>query len=160
MYLTNMEWYVRGDVVEAYDESGTVVLRRQREESDVDVPPYEKYLRAKLIGIVLSNRYSADIAGVDTSIGKIATDRGSQAMVSGALGFLGLMTDDVTYPWKLYDGTFFDLSGETLREIAAAVGNHVKKCFEQERRVVGLLMDATTEDELLAIDITLAPRSN
>ena len=153
MYASNMEWYVRGDVVEAY-EAGAVVMRRRREDSDTNIPSYETYLRAMLITTVQANRYFAEIRGVDTSVGRIATDRGSQAMVSGALGFLGLMAEDVTYPWKLEDGTFVDLSGDNLREIAGAVGNHVKECFETERRLVNSLKAATTEEELLAIDLS------
>jgi hypothetical protein len=149
-----MEWYVRGDVVEAYDASGEIVMRRRRGDSDSTLPTYVSYLRNRLIESVQTARYAAEIAGVNTPLGRVATDRASQAMVSGALGFLGVVTDDVSYPWKLADGTFVDLSPGQLREIAGAVGTHVKQCFENERRLVGLLHAATTEDELLNVDLS------
>jgi hypothetical protein len=150
-----MQWFVRHGHVEGYDKSGDApVLRRTFVPGQDDaVPPYEEYLRESLLRNLAMLRTEHERAGIDTSHGRIATDRESQTLLAAALQFVNLKPG-VVVPWKLASGEFVDLDVSTLREIAGLVGDHVTWCFDNERRIAGALRAAETEDALNGVDMT------
>lgn len=146
-----MHWYVRGDVVEAYD-SGVVVMRRHFVSGQDDaLPQYTEYVRAQLTRELTEIRIVKESAGITTFIGPIATDRQSQAVIAAAMQFLSIKEE--SFPWKLASGEFVRLEPNQLREIAGLVGDHVKRCFENEARLFGQLQLAQSEEELANVNL-------
>ena len=81
-----------------------------------------------------SKRYERETAGITISGMPVATDRNSQAMISGAWA-IAQSDPDFTTKWKGTDGTFVELDATTITAVARAVGAHVAACFSKEADV-------------------------
>lgn len=74
-------------------------------------------------------RYRREIAGISVGGAEIATDRESQALITGAL--LRVMRGTESITWKAQQG-FVELSASQIEAIADAVAAHVQDAFGRE----------------------------
>ena len=95
-------------------------------------------------------RYAAEIGGCMVDGVTIATDRGSQALLTAAVVTARLDPEFKTH-WKCADGHFIDLNAMQLRAIGDAVITHVEACFNREAELVELIDAAQTPEDLDAI---------
>ncbi len=94
-------------------------------------------------------RWKEETGGITLNGVDIATDRGSQALLAGAVL---KAQDDPGYVvnWKAKNG-WFQIDAATLTAIADAVRAHVQACFDKERELQEKIMAATSIEELEAI---------
>jgi hypothetical protein len=147
-----MRFYNVGDgtCAEAYDEeTGECILRRLYDpETDTDLQPALEFQRTFLIKKLASLRYDAETSGIDIpGIGHVATDRQSQAMLTGAL----VAAPNAQTQWKIANGTFVTT---TPADLAPYVVAHIQECFANEASLYEQLTAAQTIEDLDAIDIT------
>ena len=79
-------------------------------------------------------RFRKETGGVVINGATIATDRGSQAMTSGAFNYVTVNLDKVI-SYKTAGG-FVSLTAHQVKAIADAVGAHVQACFDKEAFVL------------------------
>lgn len=99
---------------------------------------------------IASARYEAEIAGTVVDGVTIATDRGSQALLTAAVVSARLDLEFKTR-WKCADGRFVTLDAMQLRAIGDAVIAHVESCFAREAELCELVDAAQTPEDLAAI---------
>ena len=80
---------------------------------------------------IAAARYDAETGGIDVDGVPIATDRGSQALLTAAVVTARLDMEFKTR-WKCADGRFVTLDAMQLRAIGDAVIAHVEACFARE----------------------------
>lgn len=99
----------------------------------VDIAPYVEPNKTKdqLISMVAAQRYSVETGGITRGSQRISTDRVTQAMVTGAYQALSSGLIQSTN-WKNDDGTFTELTFESLSPLAAIIAQHVAACFTAE----------------------------
>lgn len=112
-------------------------------------PTFEELKTAKYDEIAAA-RYAAETGGCTVDGVTIATDRGSQALLTAAVVSARLDLEFKTR-WKCADGHFVSLDAMQLRAIGDAVIAHVEACFAREAELVELIDAAETPDELDAI---------
>jgi len=93
-------------------------------------------VKAAKLAELAAARYAAEIAGITVSGATIATDRTSQAMITGAAL---KATQDETYScqWKTTAQGFATLTAAQIIAIADAVRDHVQGCFDAEATLAG-----------------------
>lgn len=99
---------------------------------------------------IAAARYNAETGGIDLNGVKIATDRGSQGLLTAAVVTARLDPEFKT-KWKCADGQFVTLDAMQLRAIGDAVTAHIEQCFSREGDLCELIDAATTPEELDAI---------
>ena len=82
---------------------------------------------------------------------RIATDAESRASIAGAVTGLSMGILTAPIAWKAETG-WIDLTAEQVMTIAAAVAQHVQRCFEAERAVALALVADPTLDVAAAFD--------
>lgn len=80
-------------------------------------------------------RFRAETGGLVTAGIKVATDRQSQAMISGAC-LMAQANPAFTTQWKAEDGTFVTITAAEIVAMAQAVAAHVSACFSTEAALV------------------------
>ena len=80
-----------------------------------------------------SARYAKETAGITVNGAPIATDRDSQALITGAYSYV-LAKPDATINFKSASG-FVTLTADQIQAIALAVGAHVQACFAAEAQI-------------------------
>lgn len=113
------------------------------------VPPTLEEAKVLKLAELATARYREETGGIIAGGVTIATDRESQAMLTGAYVSLkqGLVQ---TVNWKGDNGW----SAVTLTEIepiAQAVGQHVQACFTKESQLAAQVTAAATVEEVAAI---------
>ncbi len=88
---------------------------------------------ADLLRYAAERRYAAETAGITVAGVAVATDRQSQAMIAGAVAYLGA-SGAPSLRFKAAQG-FVTLAPADLTAIAVAVGAHVQACFAAEDRL-------------------------
>ena len=137
-YLTSFGVRVYFKLGEAYIDDS--------DESAIDGFDSDEYLRQAKIKELAEYRWSVETGGING----IRTDRQSQAMLAGA--HQALVSGFVqSVDWKGQDG-WQSVTLEELAPIAAAVTQHVQRCFSAEKKVYDeiILVDA---EALPAIDV-------
>lgn len=99
---------------------------------------------------IAAARYAAEIGGCTVDGVTIATDRGSQALLTAAVVTARLDLEFKTR-WKCADGRFVTLDAMQLRAIGDAVTAHVEACFAREAELCELVDAAQTPEDLDAI---------
>lgn len=117
------------------------------------VPTFEELKAAKYDEIAAS-RYAAETGGCTVNGMTIATDRGSQALLTAAV-VMARMDPEFKTRWKCADGRFVSLDAMQLRAIGDAVTAHVEACFAREAELVELIDAAQTPEDLAAIKWSL-----
>jgi hypothetical protein len=106
---------------------------------------------AKLAALA-AHRYAVETAGLTANGATIMTDRGSQAMITGA--YVACQLD----PARLIDFKgatgWMQIDAVTVFLIAAAVSSHVQTCFSIERSHAAAVEALTTIAAVDAYDIT------
>lgn len=113
------------------------------------VPTFDELKAAKRDEIAAA-RYAAETGGCTVDGVMIATDRGSQALLTAAVVTARLDLEFKTR-WKCADGHFVTLDALQLRAIGDAVTAHVEACFAREGELCEQIDAATTPEELDAI---------
>lgn len=112
-------------------------------------PTFEEIKAAKY-GEIAAARYAAETGGCTVDGVTIATDRGSQALLTAAVVSARLDLEFKTR-WKCADGRFVTLDAMQLRAIGDAVTAHVEACFAREGELCELIDAAQTPEDLAAI---------
>lgn len=109
-------------------------------------------VRAVLIARLADLRWRKETGGLVLPTGQtIQTNREAQGQISGALMSLqgGLIK---SVDWKSGD-TWVTLTLDQFAPMAAAVANHVQRCFAAEKAVTDLIGAAIDVDELAGIEL-------
>lgn len=101
---------------------------------------------------VASRRYLAEVGGVFVSGITVATDRQSQAMITGAKKSLDDGLIQAPIDWKA-GGGFVQLDAAALSAVAAAVATHVQACFTNEKVLCAEIDACETVAAVLEVDI-------
>lgn len=118
-------------------------------EHPAPVPSFDELKTAKYDEISAA-RYAAETGGCTVDGVTIATDRGSQALLTAAVVSARLDLEFKTR-WKCADGRFVTLDAMQLRAIGDAVIAHVEQCFAREGELCEQIDAAQTPEELDAI---------
>lgn len=89
-------------------------------------------------------RYEVETAGVEANFMQIATDRQSQAMLSGAV-LSAQLDPTLTLRWKLANGEVL-LNKTELEAISTVVRQHVQACFDRELDLIAKVDAGTFTD--------------
>lgn len=116
------------------------------------LPPEPTFdeLKSQKKTAIAAARYAAEIGGCTVDGVTIATDRGSQALLTAAVVSARLDLEFKTR-WKCADGHFVTLDAMQLRAIGDAVIAHVESCFAREAELCELVDAAQTPEDLAAI---------
>lgn len=98
-------------------------------------PPREAEIKAALFAHAAAARFVKETGGIEFAGATIATDRQSQALISGAFALVQ-QQPETTIRFKTAAG-FVALDAEQMTAIAIAVGQHVQACFALEADVAG-----------------------
>ncbi len=100
---------------------------------------------------IAASRFAIETGGITVAGAPVATDRASQAMLSGAVLSVtrnpALMID-----WKNADGSWTQIDKATVEAIADAVTAHVQACFSAERARCAALAALTDFAAVVAFD--------
>lgn len=98
-------------------------------------------------------RYEKEIGGVSVFGTVVATDRPSQAMLTGAKASLdaGFITGPID--WKAESG-FVQIDATTLGAIAEAVAVHIQACFTNEAALAAQIDACESVSEVRAVDLS------
>lgn len=116
-------------------------------------PSFDELKSAKYDEIAAA-RYAAETGGIEVSGARIATDRGSQALLTAAVVSARLDPEFKTR-WKCAEGHFVTLDAFQLRAIGDAVIAHVEACFAREGELCEQIDAAQTPEELDTIQWSL-----
>ena len=94
---------------------------------------------------IAAARYNEETSGLN----EIATDRDSQALITGA-ALAAIQDSTYSVNWKTTAG-FVTLSAEEILTTAQAVRAHVQSCFDHEAELLPLIEAATSPEELEVI---------
>ena len=111
-------------------------------------------LKAAKRAEIAAARYADETGGCTVDGVTIATDRGSQALLTAAVVTARLDLEFKTR-WKCADGRFVTLDAMQLRAIGDAVIAHVEACFAREGELCEQIDAAQTPEELDAIQWSL-----
>ena len=120
---------------------------------DDPAPTFDELKTAKYDEIAAA-RYAAETGGCTIDGVTIATDRGSQALLTAAV-VMARLDPEFKTQWKCADGRFKQLDAFQLRTIGDAVIAHVEACFAREGELCEQIDAATTPEELDAIQWSL-----
>ena len=112
-------------------------------------PTFEELKTAKYDEIAAA-RYAAETGGCTVDGVTIATDRGSQALLTAAV-VTARLDPEFKVRWKCADGRFVTLDAMQLRAIGDAVTAHIEECFAREGDLCELVDAAQTADDLALI---------
>ncbi len=132
------------------------VLAAWGDEPTIDDEPAPTFdeLKAAKYEEIAAARYAAETGGCTIDGVMIATDRGSQALLTAAVVTARLDPEFKTR-WKCADGHFISLDAMQLRAIGDAVIAHVERCFTREGDLREQIDAAQTPEELDAIHWSL-----
>lgn len=103
--------------------------------------------RAEMARQIADRRWQAEVAGITVNGMAVATDRDSQALLTGAA--LAAMRDPAyVCRWKTATG-FVELNAEQLTAVADTVRAHVQACFDREAALLAELDAGTLTPEML-----------
>lgn len=99
---------------------------------------------------IAAARYEAETGGCTVNGITIATDRGSQALLTAAV-VMARLDPEFKTQWKCANGSFKQLDAFQLRAIGDAVIAHVESCFAREGELCEQIDAAQTPEELDSI---------
>lgn len=99
------------------------------------------------LAVIAARRYVAEAAGITISDMPIATDRDSQALITGA-ALAAYLDGTYSCNWKTGD-SFVKLDAATILSIAKAVRAHVQACFDREADLISSVKAGTYQESML-----------
>ena len=147
------------EIWDAYDETRAycrehgLELRDYGDRFEVYEPTIDDLRQLKKDEIAAA-RYAAETGGCMVDGVTIATDRGSQALLTAAV-VMARLDPEFKTQWKCADGRFKQLDAFQLRTIGDAVIAHVESCFAREGELCEQIDAAQTPEELDAIQWSL-----
>lgn len=121
---------------------------------DEPIPPTLDELKTAKRADIAAARYDAETGGCTVEGVTVATDRGSQALLTAAVVSARLDPEFKTR-WKCADGHFVTLDAFQLRALGDAVIAHVEACFAREGELCEQIDVAQTPEELDSIQWSL-----
>lgn len=112
------------------------------------LPTLEEAKTAKYAEIA-NARWQSETGGTTLNGIEIATDRESQAMITGA-ALQAVVDPNYTCRWKTVQG-FISISAAEIVGIAQAVRAHVQACFDREAALLSAIDAAETVEAVLAV---------
>lgn len=135
------------DATRAYCREHGLELRDYGDRFEIYEPTLDDRRAVKKEEIAAA-RYEAETGGVTVDGAVIATDRGSQGLLTAAV-VMARLDPEFKTRWKCADGRFVQLDAVQLRAIGDAVTAHVEACFAREAELCELI-DAVESPEALA----------
>lgn len=124
-----------------------VVVREVVPWTAEEIAEHEAAQRAEMAQQIADRRWQAEVAGITVNGMAVATDRDSQALITGAA--LAAMRDPAyVCRWKTATG-FVELNAEQLTAVADTVRAHVQACFDREAALLAELDAGTLTPELI-----------
>lgn len=112
-----------------------------------EIAEHEAAQRAEMAQQIADRRWQAEVAGITVNGMAVATDRDSQALITGAA--LAAMRDPAyVCRWKTAAG-FVELNAEQLTAVADTVRAHVQACFDREADLLAALEAGTFTPDML-----------
>ena len=143
--LTGVDDALLADVLATWGDAPTI--------PDEPAPTFDEMKAAKRDEIAAA-RYAAETGGCTVDSVTIATDRGSQALLTAAV-VMARLDPEFKTQWKCADGRFVALDAFKLRSIGDAVIAHVEACFAREGELCEQIDAAQTPEELDVIQWSL-----
>ena len=135
------------DVLAVWGDSPTIT-----DDPEPPAPTLDE-LKVQKKAEIAAARYAKETGGFDFNGVKIATDRGSQALLTAAV-VTARFDPEFRTKWKCDDGSFVTLDAMQLRAIGDAVTAFIEGCFSREAELCELVEFAQTQEELDAIEIS------
>lgn len=136
------------------DNAKSVVRLQTNELVFEDDPKALEDARQRKRDEIAAARYAAETGSIEVDGATIATDRGSQALLTAAV-VMARMDPEFKTQWKCADERFKQLDAFQLRAIGDAVIAHVETCFAREGELCEQIDAAQTPEELDAIQWSL-----
>ena len=145
------DWVAYAQAAQWCNENGAKIVEHDDyyEVVGLPEPSFDETKQHKRDEIAAA-RYAAETGGIEVDGVTIATDRGSQALLTAAVVTARLDLEFKTQ-WKCADGHFVTLDAMQLRAIGDAVIAHVEACFAREGELCEQIDAAQTPEELDAI---------
>ena len=140
---------VDDEIFTAVDEYADAHPDEVTEEKAQPAPTLAELKTAKKAELARA-RYSAETGGITLSGVTIRTDRGSQALITGA-ALAATQDPDYSVVWKA-EGGFVTLSAEQIKAAAQAVRAHVEACFAREAELSSAVDAAKSAKAVRAIE--------
>lgn len=105
---------------------------------------------------IAASRFNRETGGITIAGMAVATDRSSQAMISGALLSVS-RNPAMLIDWKKSDGSWIQIDKATVETIADAVSAHVQACFSAERARCDALQSIADFEAVIAFDVEISP---
>lgn len=139
--LTGVDDALLAEVLAAWGDKPTI--------PDDPEPTFEELKAAKYEEIAAA-RYTTETGGCTVDGVTIATDRGSQALLTAAV-ITARLDPEFKTRWKCANGRFVTFDAMQLRAIGDAVTAHIEGCFAREGDLCELINAAETAEDLAAI---------
>ena len=129
----------------AWVEGETAEQKQAREQQEE-----EEYLEA-LPGRIAATRYEHETGGTTVDGMHVATDRQSQALITGAFSSAKDAKETgepFSIRWKTAGG-WVELDADQMISLGRAVRAHVQACFDREKELTEAVADGTFEESML-----------
>lgn len=124
-----------------------VVTRAVVPWNDEEIEAAKAERRAEMAQQIADRRWQAEVAGITVNGMAVATDRDSQALITGAT-VQAMLDPSYALRWKTPDG-FVDLTAEQIIGVATAARAHVQAAFNREAELLEALEAGTFTPEML-----------
>jgi hypothetical protein len=110
-------------------------------------------LKEDYLNQLANRRWVAEEAGTSLNDMQILTDRETQSKLTAAYVKAVQDSSYIIESWKFAPGVFLTLDAPTIIGIANSVETHVQSCFHNEAVLSGVILAATSKEELFAVDL-------
>lgn len=124
-----------------------VVVREVVPWAAEEIAEHKAQRRREMAQQIADRRWQAEVAGITVNGMAVATDRDSQALITGAT-VQAMLDPNYSLRWKTVAG-FVDLTAEQIIGVATAARAHVQACFNREAELLDALEAGTFTPEML-----------
>ncbi len=105
-----------------------------------------------LMNRIARTRYEHETGGTTVDGMQVATDRQSQALISGAFGFAKddqETGEEFNLKWKAKNG-WVNLDADQVIAMGRSVRQHIQACFDREAELIQAVEDGTFTESMLS----------